>query len=181
MVRFYLSEEPLAARTCRTWVLRKARGSGVRAGSSPRARGQGGPRRRWLRHAHRPRIDARADRRIPRAHQGASRSATSRNPRWPCRLPRPSSRRASRRATSICGRSCCRDARSRSCPGGLTRVALREGSLVVNSSQGGGTKDTWVLGGRCRQRRGRLTCSAAPPITSTGCRATWSARRTWRA
>lgn len=36
-------------------------------------------------------------------------------------------------------------------PGGLTRVALREGSLVVNSSQGGGTKDTWVLesdGGR---------------------------------
>jgi len=30
-------------------------------------------------------------------------------------------------------------------PGGLTRVALRQGSLVVNSSQGGGTKDTWVL------------------------------------
>ncbi len=32
-------------------------------------------------------------------------------------------------------------------PGGLTRVALRKGSLVVNSSQGGGTKDTWVLEG----------------------------------
>ena len=30
-------------------------------------------------------------------------------------------------------------------PGGLTRVALKEGSLVVNSSQGGGAKDTWVL------------------------------------
>jgi len=30
-------------------------------------------------------------------------------------------------------------------PGGLTRVALREGSLVVNSSQGGGVKDTWVV------------------------------------
>ena len=30
-------------------------------------------------------------------------------------------------------------------PGGLTRVALRPGSLVVNSSQGGGSKDTWVL------------------------------------
>ncbi len=30
-------------------------------------------------------------------------------------------------------------------PGGLTRVALTEGSLVVNSSQGGGTKDTWVV------------------------------------
>lgn len=32
-------------------------------------------------------------------------------------------------------------------PGGLTRVALTKGSLVVNSSQGGGTKDTWVLEG----------------------------------
>ncbi len=32
-------------------------------------------------------------------------------------------------------------------PGGLTRVALKSGSLVVNSSQGGGTKDTWVLAG----------------------------------
>jgi uncharacterized circularly permuted ATP-grasp superfamily protein len=32
-------------------------------------------------------------------------------------------------------------------PGGLTRVALKEGSLIVNSSQGGGSKDTWVLGG----------------------------------
>ena len=30
-------------------------------------------------------------------------------------------------------------------PGGLTRVALTRGSLIVNSSQGGGTKDTWVL------------------------------------
>ena len=32
-------------------------------------------------------------------------------------------------------------------PGGLTRVALRKGSLVVNSSQGGGTKDSFVLSG----------------------------------
>ena len=32
-------------------------------------------------------------------------------------------------------------------PGGLTRVALKKGSLVVNSSQGGGSKDTWVLYG----------------------------------
>jgi uncharacterized circularly permuted ATP-grasp superfamily protein len=36
--------------------------------------------------------------------------------------------------------------RVRIVPGGLTRVALTKGSLVVNSSQGGGTKDTWVLG-----------------------------------
>ena len=32
-------------------------------------------------------------------------------------------------------------------PGGLTRVALKKGSLVVNSSQGGGSKDTWVIAG----------------------------------
>jgi uncharacterized circularly permuted ATP-grasp superfamily protein len=36
-------------------------------------------------------------------------------------------------------------ARPRVLAGGLTRVALREGSLIVNSSQGGGSKDTWVL------------------------------------
>ena len=33
--------------------------------------------------------------------------------------------------------------------GGLTRVAMREGSLVVNSSQGGGSKDTWIVEARC--------------------------------
>ena len=39
-------------------------------------------------------------------------------------------------------------------PGGLTRVALRKGSLVVNSSQGGGSKDTWVV-------------AAEPPVDAT--------------
>jgi uncharacterized circularly permuted ATP-grasp superfamily protein len=37
--------------------------------------------------------------------------------------------------------------RIRVLPGGLTRVALTKGSIVVNSSQGGGSKDTWVLHG----------------------------------
>ncbi|MNY78780.1 hypothetical protein D3C86_2191700 [compost metagenome] len=39
----------------------------------------------------------------------------------------------------------CGDSEAHVIPGGLTRVALQEGSLVVNSSQGGGCKDTWVL------------------------------------
>jgi uncharacterized circularly permuted ATP-grasp superfamily protein len=39
-------------------------------------------------------------------------------------------------------------------PGGLTRVALREGSLVVNSSQGGGSKDTWILENESGQKEG---------------------------
>ncbi|CUU53846.1 Uncharacterized conserved protein, circularly permuted ATPgrasp superfamily [Parafrankia irregularis] len=47
-------------------------------------------------------------------------------------------------------------------PGGLTRVALPRGSLVVNSSQGGGSKDTWVL---APERLGRET---APPIRRSG-------------
>ena len=45
------------------------------------------------------------------------------------------------RAFAICGRD-----EVRLMPGGLTRVALRKGSLIVNSSQGGGGKDTWVVG-----------------------------------
>jgi uncharacterized circularly permuted ATP-grasp superfamily protein len=47
-------------------------------------------------------------------------------------------------------------------PGGLTRVALVEGSLVVNSSQGGGSKDTWVLAGE-RSRWATPRPSAPPP------------------
>jgi hypothetical protein len=58
-------------------------------------------------------------------------------------------------------------------PGGLTRVALPRGSLVVNSSQGGGSKDTWALAGdddvpdapSTRQSQwgcGRPTPAAAP-------------------
>ena len=46
-------------------------------------------------------------------------------------------------------------------PGGLTRVALREGSMVVNSSQGGGSKDTWVL----REAWGRRPAGQVPSTT----------------
>src|SRR6185437_15629620 len=62
-------------------------------------------------------------------------------------------------------------------PGGLTRVALPEGSLVVNSSQGGGSKDTWVLGsdilpdadGAAAPVIGRLaTMSGESPVTASG-------------
>lgn len=55
-------------------------------------------------------------------------------------------------------------------PGGLTRVALVEGSLVVNSSQGGGSKDTWVLQGAPKAARPSSSPSgdgvrrAAPPM-----------------
>ena len=50
-------------------------------------------------------------------------------------------------------------------PGGLTRVALRKGSLVVNSSQGGGSKDTWVLVPTATRQR----ATDAAPATRSAC------------
>jgi uncharacterized circularly permuted ATP-grasp superfamily protein len=47
-------------------------------------------------------------------------------------------------------------------PGGLTRVALKEGSLVVNSSQGGGSKDTWVLADDPRPGEGTVPARDLP-------------------
>src|SRR5262249_3665432 len=46
-------------------------------------------------------------------------------------------------------------------PGGLTRVALKRGSLVVNSSQGGGSKDTWVLADDPRDAADELAAEGA--------------------
>ena len=43
-------------------------------------------------------------------------------------------------------------------PGALTRVALKRGSLVVNSSQGGGSKDTWVLHDDGTHANGSVRC-----------------------
>lgn len=51
-------------------------------------------------------------------------------------------------------------------PGGLTRVALPEGSLVVNSSQGGGSKDTWVLASRGSEDEREM--SGAKVVTASG-------------
>jgi uncharacterized circularly permuted ATP-grasp superfamily protein len=53
-------------------------------------------------------------------------------------------------------------------PGGLTRVALPRGSLVVNSSQGGGTKDTWVLGGGAAAVGGLAAAAAAAAPANAG-------------
>ena len=46
-------------------------------------------------------------------------------------------------------------------PGGLTRVALPEGELVVNSSQGGGSKDTWVIGGERAPQKTAISSNSA--------------------
>nr|WP_240675448.1 circularly permuted type 2 ATP-grasp protein [Cellulomonas endophytica] len=53
-------------------------------------------------------------------------------------------------------------------PGGLTRVALPEGQLVVNSSQGGGSKDTWVLGSATPKRSATALAAGTPPVVAAG-------------
>jgi uncharacterized circularly permuted ATP-grasp superfamily protein len=65
-------------------------------------------------------------------------------------------------------------------PGGLTRVALREGSMIVNSSQGGGSKDTWVLeddgdGGGGEQSSGSAWARPQMPDLRTG--SAWSGQQ----
>ena len=77
--------------------------------------------------------------------RAAARRTTSRSRRSRSPPARPSRRAASRRATSTFGPMCWSATACAWCRAGLTRVALKKGSLVVNSSQGGGTKDTWVL------------------------------------
>ena len=78
-----------------------------------------------------------AARRSAQLHRAAGAGAVHR-----AVLHRRRDRAAPRRPAAV--RAVRREGR-RSSPGGLTRVALRKGSLVVNSSQGGGSKDTWVL------------------------------------
>ena len=67
-------------------------------------------------------------------------------------------------------------------PGGLTRVALRKGSLVVNSSQGGGSKDTWVLD----DGKGGISADEGPTVADgtaegfIGIEQRYQRRPTWR-
>ena len=70
---------------------------------------------------------------------------TSPSRRWRCRSAPCFIDGGSSRGTSTCGPTSSTATVSPIVPGGLTRVALKKGSLVVNSSQGGGSKDTWVL------------------------------------
>ena len=146
MIRFYLGEEPMLPNVP-TYVGARARRPGGDPRAHRRARRQGGRPVGRLRDADRPGRDARGARGVPQARRGRS-----------AQLHRAADRSRSRRhPTFVRGalHGCHVDLRPfvlsgadrvRIVPGGLTRTALREGSLVVNSSQGGGSKDTWVLG-----------------------------------
>ncbi|MFF0943686.1 circularly permuted type 2 ATP-grasp protein [Kocuria sp. CPCC 205300] len=62
-------------------------------------------------------------------------------------------------------------------PGGLTRVAMQKGSLIVNSSQGGGSKDTWVLG---QPQIQDLDAGQAPPPDVDASVHTWPVSASWQ-
>ena len=142
-----LPERGAAARAGADLRLRATRRPRVRARAPRRAGGQGGRRGGRLRHVDGPAGDRRRARGVPRAHRRRPAQATSRSTGSSCRPARPGSPPSgawSRGAIDLRPYVVTGKDRSWVLPGGLTRVALRAGSYVVNSSQGGGSKDTWV-------------------------------------
>ncbi|MHB8815327.1 MAG: circularly permuted type 2 ATP-grasp protein [Steroidobacteraceae bacterium] len=143
MVRFYLSEEPLLGNV-RTWILANPGDRAYVLDHLPElvvkeVHGAGGygmligpAATRAQLEEFRARIRAHPERYIAQPTLALSTSPTFANSGI---VPR----HIDLRPFVLSGRS------MSVVPGGLTRVALREGSLIVNSSQGGGTKDTWVL------------------------------------
>ena len=144
MIRFYLSEDPLVANV-RTWILRRPEDRSYVLAHLPdlvvkEVHGAGGygmligpAATRAQIEDFRARIEAHPERYIAQPTLALSTSPTFVEAGL-------APRHIDLRPFVLSGREIT------VVPGGLTRVALREGSLVVNSSQGGGTKDTWVLG-----------------------------------
>jgi uncharacterized circularly permuted ATP-grasp superfamily protein len=144
MIRFYLGEAPLVANV-RTWVLRRPQDRSYVLANLPNlvvkeVHGAGGygmligpASTRAQIEDFRARIEAHPERYIAQPTLALSTSPTFVEAGL-------APRHIDLRPFVLSGREIT------VVPGGLTRVALREGSLVVNSSQGGGTKDTWVLG-----------------------------------
>jgi uncharacterized circularly permuted ATP-grasp superfamily protein len=144
MIRFYLSEEPLVSNV-RTWILRRPEDRAYVLDNLPdlvvkEVHGAGGygmligpASSRAQIEDFRTRIETHPERYIAQPTLALSTSPTFVESGL-------APRHIDLRPFVLSGREIT------VVPGGLTRVALREGSLVVNSSQGGGTKDTWVLG-----------------------------------
>ena len=140
---------------CADLALPRAGGACLCARASAGTRRQGGQWLGRLRHVDRPACE-RGDRRCSPRKLRADPNNFIAQPTLALSTCPTRSNAAWRRAMSICAPSCFRGSDGvRVVPGGLTRVALKAGSLVVNSSQGGGTKDTWVVDDK--------DCSATPP------------------
>ena len=144
IIEFYLGEKALL-KNVPTYNCTEARRARLCARAHRRAGGEGSARLGRLRHAGRADLDQGDARAVPREDPGAARQlhraadAGALAPARPTSTAGIAPRHVDLRPYVLVGDQI------RITPGGLTRVALKEGSLVVNSSQGGGTKDTWVL------------------------------------
>ena len=165
MIRFYLGEEPILDNVP-TYLLADPE-QRRRARAARRARGQAVDRVGRQGRVHRPGGERRGDRRARPTRSAPRRSAGSRRSSCgsrPCPTASPDgdarARHVDLRPFAVFGDDI------QIVPGGLTRVALREGSMIVNSSQGGGSKDTWVLeedAGRRPRRRAADAAAWSPP------------------
>ena len=146
LIRYYLNEEPMLPNVD-TYLLSDPDQLEARARPSRRAGGEARRRLGRLRDAHRTSGQRRGDRDLlrtrstanPRGYIAQEIVQLSRHPTLVG--DHLEGRHVDFRPFVLSGE------RIEVIPGGLTRVALRKGSLVVNSSQGGGSKDTWVLAG----------------------------------
>ena len=144
LIRYYLGEEPLIANVPTYRCLYDDERRFV-LDNLARAGAQAGQRERRLRHRHRQPGHRRRARRRGRGDRGRpaqlGRPADPRScrRRRRCATTRVEPRHVDLRPFILTG------ATSYVTAGGLTRVALPKGSLVVNSSQGGGSKDTWIV------------------------------------
>ena len=166
LIRYYLNEEPVLPNVD-TWRLEDA--GALRGGARPAGRAGRQAGRRLRRQGHRDRAAGQ-----PRA----ARRAAAPGGRRPARLDRPAGRPALHRPDPVGERLEPRHVDLRPfavndgndvwvLPGGLTRVALPQGALVVNCSQGGGSKDTWVLAdGQAADERADARGFAPAAITS---------------
>ena len=147
-IRYYLGEDPIL-RNVETYLCSRTGPFDLRARPPAGAGGESGRRIRRLRHADRSGVHHREDRGLPAQAEGRSaqlhRAARDRA----VARARRSSPRNTMAGRHVDLRPYClfNGEKVIIVPGGLTRVALEPGSLVVNSSQGGGSKDTWVLRG----------------------------------
>ena len=148
IIRYYLAEEPILGNVPtylptdpeqREYILEHLDQLVVKAATNRRLRHADRPACRGARDADFRKRDRRPPARLHRAAHDPLR-ATPRRARRGRRVRPLEGRHVDLRPYVLYGHD-----GSRCCPAGSTRVALRAGSLVVNSSQGGGSKDTWVL------------------------------------
>ena len=145
MIKYYLDQEPILPNVPTYLASEEADRKYIL--DNLETRREGGQRIRRLRHVDRAEGDEGGNRRVPRKSRGRAAQLHRAADDFAVAPSDVCATACSKAGTLICGRIILSGEKTVIVPGGLTRVALRKGSLVVNSSQGGGSKDTWVLYG----------------------------------